>query len=82
MYDPIYIMLVGVLVGTLIHDPICNFMNRLHDFFWKDEIRSCENCKWSYNCKSFLTCGKISDSDYRLIVPKDALCDKWEEVQK
>lgn len=76
MNEPIVIMLFGVIIGAAIHDPICNFMNHLHDMYWKDKIKSCENCKWSYECKSFLICRKGSDNVYKLVVPIDALCEE------
>lgn len=82
MNDPICIMLMGVLIGTAIHDPICKFMNHLHDLYWKDKICSCKNCKWSYELDSFLICSARSDNHCTLAVSEDNLCEKWEEVQK
>lgn len=81
MNEPICIMLMGVLIGYVTHDPISNFMNRLHDLYWKDKIKSCTNCKWSYEYKGFLICGKRSDNVYRFIVPRGDLCEKWEKAE-
>lgn len=82
MDEPICIMLIGVIIGAAIHDPICNLMNHLHDLYWRDKMKSCANCKWSYEYKSFLICGKSSDDVYKRIVPIGSLCEKWEEVQE
>ena len=81
MNDPICIMLMGVIIGAAIHDPICNFTHSLHDLCWRNKIRSCANCKWSYEYKSFLICDKSSDNVYKFIVPIGGLCEKWETVE-
>lgn len=82
MNEPICIMLIGVIIGYAIHDPVCNFMYHLHYLYWKDKIRSCTNCKWSCEYKSFLICKKRSDDFHKLIIPKGGLCEKWEKVKK
>lgn len=82
MNEPIVLLLFGVAIGIAIHDPICNFMNHLHDLYWRDKMKSCANCKWSYEYKSFLICDKRSDNVYKFIVPIGGLCEKWEEVKK
>lgn len=72
----------GILWGFLLHDPVCNFADKIHDCIWKPEMKSCENCKWFNKILYWGFCRKLKNELCNWIVSEDDFCDEWEEMQK